>query len=200
MRRGLAELDGEGETVGGIVIMRYGESALDVIERVKEKLEQIKPSLPEGVEIVTTYDRSGLIESAIDTLKGKLIEESIIVSLVIIIFLFYFRSALVPILTIPLAILMAFIPLYYLNQTSNIMSLGGIAIAIGAMVDASIVLVENVCKRMEKLTGQEDGETRQNVMISAMKEVATPIFFSLLIISISFLPIFTLEAQAGRLV
>ncbi len=199
MRRGLAELDGEGETVGGIVIMRYGESALDVIERVKEKLEQIKPSLPEGVEIVTTYDRSGLIESAIDTLKGKLIEECIIVSLVIIIFLFYFRSALVPILTIPLAILMAFIPLYYLNQTSNIMSLGGIAIAIGAMVDASIVLVENVCKRMEKLTGEEDGETRQNVMISAMKEVATPIFFSLLIIAISFLPIFTLEAQEGRL-
>jgi copper/silver efflux system protein len=199
IRRGLAELDGEGEVVGGIVVMRYGENALGVIERVKQKLEDIKPSLPDGVEIVTTYDRSGLIESAIDTLEFKLIEESIIVSIVIMIFLFHFRSAAVTILTIPLAILMTFIPLYYMNLTSNIMSLGGIAIAIGAMVDASIVIVENVHKRLEHWKGDGGEVGRTKVMIDAMKEVGKPIFFSLLVIMISFLPVFTLEAQEGRL-
>jgi Cu(I)/Ag(I) efflux system membrane protein CusA/SilA len=199
MRRGLAELDGKGETVGGIVIMRYGENALRVIEKVKKKLEDIKPSLPEGVQIITTYDRSDLIRRAIDTLKGKLIEESIIVSIVIVIFLFHFRSSIIPILTIPLAVLMAFIPMYYMKLTSNIMSLGGIAIAIGAMVDASIVLVENVHKKLEKW--QTDGEhgRRLDVILDGMKEVGKPIFFSLFIITISFLPVFTLEAQEGRL-
>ena len=199
IRRGLADLNGEGETVGGIVVMRYGENALHVIEKVKQKIEDIKPSLPEGVEIVTTYDRSGLILSAIDTLKNKLIEESVIVSIVIIVFLFHFRSASIPILTIPFAILMAFIPLYYMKLTSNIMSLGGIAIAIGAMVDASIVIVENVHKRIEHWTGEGDEVGRTKVMIDAMKEVGKPIFFSLLVIMISFLPVFTLEAQEGRL-
>lgn len=199
IRRGLSELDGEGEAVGGIVVMRYGENALDVIEKVKEKIEDIKPSLPEGVEIVTTYDRSGLIERAIDTLKEKLIEESIIVSIVIIVFLFHLRSASVPILTIPFAVLMAFIPMYYMKLTSNIMSLGGIAIAIGAMVDASIVLVENVHKRLEHWKGEGGEEGRTEVMIDAMKEVGKPIFFALLVITISFLPVFTLEAQEGRL-
>ncbi|HWP90652.1 MAG TPA: CusA/CzcA family heavy metal efflux RND transporter [Thermodesulfobacteriota bacterium] len=198
IRRGLAELDGKGETVGGIVVMRYGENALDVIEGVKQKIENIKPSLPEGVEIITTYDRSDLIERAIETLKVKLFEESIIVSLVIIIFLFHFRSAIVPILTIPLAVLMAFIPMYYMKLTSNIMSLGGIAIAIGAMVDASIVLVENVHKRLEKTVGARHASPLQ-IKIDAMKEVGKPIFFALLVITISFLPVFTLEYQEGRL-
>jgi Cu(I)/Ag(I) efflux system membrane protein CusA/SilA len=199
IRRGVAELDGKGETVGGIVIMRYGENALEVISKVKQKLEDIKPSLPEGVEIVTTYDRSGLIQSAIDTLKEKLFEEGIIVSLVIIIFLFHFRSAVTPILIIPLAVLMAFIPLYYLKLTSNIMSLGGIAIAIGVMVDASIVLVENVHKRLEKWQAGGEKGNRLEVISDAMKEVGKPIFFALLIIMVSFLPVFTLEAQEGRL-
>ncbi len=198
IRRGLAELNGQGETVGGIVVMRYGENALDVIEGVKKKLEDIKPSLPEGVEIVTTYDRSGLIERAIDTLRGTLIEEGIIVSIVIIIFLLHFRSALVPIITIPIAILMAFIPMYLMGLNANIMSLGGIAIAIGAMVDASIVILENVHKKLDSLRPQNSSD-RMNVMISAMKEVGKPIFFSLLVITVSFLPVFTLEAQEGRL-
>ncbi len=199
IRRGLAELDGQGETVGGIVVMRYGENALKVIDGVKKKLEEIKPSLPEGVEIVTTYDRSGLIQDAIGTLKQKLFEEGLIVSIVIIIFLFHFRSAVTPILTIPLAVLMAFIPLYYMNLSSNIMSLGGIAIAIGVMVDASIVLVENVHKRLEKWQdGGEEG-SRSNIVIEAMKEVGKPIFFAILVITVSFLPVFTLEAQEGRL-
>jgi len=199
IRRGLAELDGEGETVGGVVVMRYGENPVGVINGVKKKIEDIKPSLPEGVKIVTTYDRSGLIERAIETLKSKLIEESIIVSIVIVIFLFHFRSAVVPILTIPLAVLMAFIPMHYMKLSSNIMSLGGIAIAIGAMVDASIVLVENVHKRLEKWRDKGSGEDRAKIITDAMKEVGKPIFFALLVIAISFLPVFTLEAQEGRL-
>ncbi|NIP38498.1 MAG: efflux RND transporter permease subunit [Candidatus Dadabacteria bacterium] len=199
IRRGLAELDGKGETVGGIVVMRYGENALDVIGNVKAKIEEIKSSLPKGVKIVTTYDRSGLILRAIDTLKEKLIEESVIVSIVIIVFLFHLRSAAIPILTIPFAVLMAFIPMFYLKNTSNIMSLGGIAIAIGAMVDASIVLVENVHKRLEGKILGDDHQKRTEIIIDAMKEVGKPIFFALLIITISFLPIFTLEAQEGRL-
>ncbi|GJM16011.1 MAG: cation transporter [Thermodesulfobacteriota bacterium] len=199
IRRGLADLDGKGETVGGIVIMRYGENALEVIERVKQKLEDIKPSLPEGVEVVTTYDRSGLIQRAISTLKEKILEEMIIVSIVIIVFLFHFRSAITPILTIPLSILIAFIPIYYMKLTSNIMSLGGIAIAIGVMVDASIVLVENVHKKLEKWQSEGEKGERFNIVVGAMKEVGKPIFFALLVITVAFLPVFTLEAQEGRL-
>ena len=199
MRRGLAELDGKGETVGGIVVMRYGENALEVIKDVKKKIDEIKPSLPEGVEIVTTYDRSGLIERAIDTLKETLAEEMVIVSLVIIIFLLHLRSALIPILTIPIAVLMAFIPIYYMNLTSNIMSLGGIAIAIGAMVDASIVIIENVHKKLEKWQSEGEKGPRFDIMVSAMKEVGRPIFFSLLVITVSFIPVFALEYQEGRL-
>ncbi len=202
MRRGLAELDGKGETVGGIVVMRYGENALDVIDRIKRKIVEIEPSLPEGVKIVTTYDRSDLIHRAIETLTEKLIEESIIVSLVCILFLFHFRSSLVAILTLPIAILMAFIPMYYMKLTSNIMSLGGIAIAIGAMVDAAIVMIENAHKRLEQW--ESDGRkgsqgSRFEVIVGAAKEVGKPLFFSLLIITVSFIPVFTLEAQEGRL-
>jgi Cu(I)/Ag(I) efflux system membrane protein CusA/SilA len=194
-RRGLTELDGEGEAVGGIVVMRYGENALNVINRVKAKLKEIEPSLPEGIEIVPTYDRSELIDRSIATLRRTLIEESIIVSLVIIIFLLHLPSALVAILVLPIAVILAFIPMYYLRLTSNIMSLGGIAIAIGAMVDAAVVLIENAHKRLE----QAVGENRLEVIIAAAKEVGKPLFFSLLIITVSFMPIFTLEAQEGRL-
>jgi len=196
IRRGIAELDGEGEVVGGIVVMRYGENALDVIKRVKDKLKTVK--LPDGVEIVTTYDRSDLILRSINTLKNKLIEEMIVVALVIILFLWHLRSALVPIVTLPLAVLLSFIPMYYMRITSNIMSLGGIAIAIGAMVDATIVLVENTHKRLEGWDPSL-GVKRDELIIKATKEVGRPIFFSLLVIAISFMPIFTLEAFEGRL-
>jgi len=199
IRRGIAELDGKGEVVGGVVVMRYGENALNIINRVKEKLKEVEPGFPEGVKLVTTYDRSNLILNAIKTLVRTLVEESIIVSLVCILFLFHFRSALVIIFTLPFAILFSFIPMYYMKITSNIMSLGGIAIAIGAMVDAAIVLVENVHKRLEHW--EEEGGTgdRLRVMIDASKEVGKPIFFALLVITVSFLPVFTLEAQEGRL-
>ncbi|MGH7825682.1 MAG: efflux RND transporter permease subunit [Candidatus Binatia bacterium] len=199
MRRGLAELDGKGEVVGGIVVMRYGENALKLIDRIKQKLKEIAPSLPPGVKIVTTYDRSDLIERSIATLKEKLIEETIIVSLVSLIFLFHVRSALVAILTLPIAILLSFISMYYLNLTSNIMSLGGIAIAIGAMVDAAIVMVENAHKRLEKWEKEGRKGDRLQVIVDAAKEVGKPLFFALLIITVSFLPVFTLEAQEGRL-
>ncbi|MFQ5606270.1 MAG: efflux RND transporter permease subunit, partial [bacterium] len=199
MRRGIAELDGKGEVVGGIVVMRYGENALKVIERVKEKIEQIKPSLPPGMEIVTTYDRSDLITRAIQTLRQKLTEEMIIVSLVIILFLFHFRSALVPIITLPIAVVISFIPMKYMGLTANIMSLGGIAIAIGAMVDAAIVLVENAHKSLERWELEGQKESRSAVILKSLQEVGKPIFFSLLVITVSFLPIFTLEAQEGRL-
>lgn len=199
IRRGVAELDGKGETVGGIVVMRHGKNALDVIERVKEKLEDIKPSLPEGVKIVTTYDRSDLILRAIETLKGTLIEEMIIVSIVIIVFLLHFRSAIIPIVSIPIGVLMAFIPMYYMHLNSNIMSLGGIAIAIGAMVDASIVLIENVHKKLEKWQSEGEVGSRFDAILEGMKEVGRPVFFSILVITVSFLPIFTLEYQEGRL-
>lgn len=199
MRRGLAELDGKGEVVGGIVVMRYGENALKVIERVKKKLDDIAPSLPPGVKIVTTYDRSDLILRSIATLKEKLIEESVIVGLVSLIFLFHVRSALVAILTLPIAILISFIAMYYLNLTSNIMSLGGIAIAIGAMVDAAIVMVENAHKRLERWENEGRRGDRLQVIVEAAKEVGKPLFFALLIITVSFLPVFTLEAQEGRL-
>jgi len=199
IRRGLAEYNGRGETVGGVVVMRYGENALAVIDRVKAKIEQIKPSMPKGIKIVPVYDRSGLINRAIETLKGKLFEEGVVVSIVIIIFLLHLRSALVPIITLPIAVTIAFIPMYYLGLTANIMSLGGIAVAIGAMVDASIVLVENVHKKLEKLKGDESEETRLEAVIDAMKVVGKPIFFALLVIMVSFLPVFSLESQEGRL-
>ncbi|MBI2985366.1 MAG: efflux RND transporter permease subunit [Deltaproteobacteria bacterium] len=199
MRRGIAELDGKGQVVGGIVVMRYGENALNLIDRVKKKLKEIEPSLPQGVKIVTAYDRSDLILKSIATLKEKLIEESLIVSAVCLIFLFHVRSALVAILTLPIAIIISFIAMYYLNLTSNIMSLGGIAIAIGAMVDAAIVMVENAHKRLEKWEEGGRRGSRNQVIIEAAKEVGKPLFYSLLIITVSFLPVFTLEAQEGRL-
>jgi copper/silver efflux system protein len=194
-RRGLAELDGKGQTVGGIVIMRAGENALAVIERIKARLEEITPALPKGVRIVPTYDRSDLIHRAIAVLREKLVEESVIVSLVAVVFLFHLRSALVAILILPVAVLLAFIPMAYLHITSSIMSLGGIAIAIGAMVDAAIVMVENAHKRLEQAPNADRIET----IIAAAKEVGRPLFFSLLVIAVSFLPIFALEAQEGRL-
>ena len=194
-RRGIAELDGKGQTVGGIVIMRAGENALAVIERVKARLAEISPALPNGIRIVPTYDRSDLIYRAIAVLREKLLEESIIVSLVAVGFLFHLRSALVAILILPIAVLLAFIPMAYLNITSSIMSLGGIAIAIGAMVDAAIVMVENAHKRLEQAPNADRIET----IIAAAKEVGRPLFFSLLVIAVSFLPIFALEAQEGRL-
>jgi Cu(I)/Ag(I) efflux system membrane protein CusA/SilA len=196
MRRGAAELDGLGEAVGGIVIVRFGENSLKVIESVKAKIQQVSKALPEGVEIVPVYDRSTLIKESIKTLKEKLIEESIIVSLVCIIFLFHFRSALVAILTLPLALLLSFTAMRFLGLSSNIMSLGGIAIAIGAMVDAAIVMVENAHKRLEHAPA---GADRREVIIQAAKEVGKPLFYSLLIITVSFLPVFSLEAQEGRL-
>jgi Cu(I)/Ag(I) efflux system membrane protein CusA/SilA len=194
-RRGLAELDGKGQTVGGIVIMRAGENALAVIERIKARLAEITPALPKGVHIVPTYDRSDLIHRAIAVLREKLVEESIIVSLVAVVFLFHLRSALVAILILPVAVLLAFIPMAYLHITSSIMSLGGIAIAIGAMVDAAIVMVENAHKRLE----QNPSADRVETIIAAAKEVGRPLFFSLLVIAVSFLPIFALESQEGRL-
>ena len=199
MRRGIAELNGQGEVAGGIVVMRHGENALNLIDRVKQKIKEIEPALPSGVKIVSTYDRSDLILRSIATLKEKLIEESLIVSAVIIIFLFHVRSALVAIIILPIAIILSFIAIYYLNLTSNIMSLGGIAIAIGAMVDAAIVMVENAHKRLEQWEEAGRPGDRTQVLIEAAKEVGKPLFFSLLIITVSFLPIFTLEAQEGRL-
>ena len=196
LRRGLTELDGEGEVAGGVVIMRFGENALATIERVKEKIESLKAGLPEGVEIVPTYDRSGLIQRAVATLSGKLIEESIVVALVCIVFLLHFRSAFVAIFTLPLGILMAFIVMKFQGLNSNIMSLGGIAIAIGAMIDAAIVMIENAHKHLEKNVEDRD---HWEVITIAAKQVGPALFFSLLIITFSFLPIFTLQAQEGRL-
>ncbi|MBI2882495.1 MAG: efflux RND transporter permease subunit [Candidatus Methylomirabilis oxyfera] len=199
MRRGITDYNGEGEAVGGVIVMRYGENALHVINGVKTKIEELKPSFPEGIEIVPVYDRSSLIQRAIATLKEKLIEESIIVILVCILFLFHFRSALVAILILPIAILLAFIPMYYMRLTSNIMSLGGIAIAIGAMVDAAIVMIENAHKRLERWEHAGRPGSRAEVIIQAAQEVGKPLFFSLLVITVSFIPVFTLEAQEGRL-
>jgi Cu(I)/Ag(I) efflux system membrane protein CusA/SilA len=199
MRRGAAEYNGMGEVVGGIVVMRFGENALKVIDRVKEKLEEVKPAFPPGVEIVTTYDRSDLIHRSIKTLIHKLAEEMLIVSLVIIVFLWHFRSALVPILTLPIAALLSFIPMISMNLTSNVMSLGGIAIAIGAMVDAAVIIVENGHKRLEEWErGGKKGD-RSDVLLHATQEVGRPLFFSLLVIAVSFMPIFALQAQEGRL-
>ncbi len=195
-RRGIVERDGEGEVVGGIVVMRFREDALKVIDEVKKKIEELKTGLPPGVELITVYDRSGLIRRAIDTLKEKLIEESIVVSLVCIVFLLHFRSALVAILMLPVAILISFIVMYHLKINANIMSLSGIAIAIGAMIDGAIVMIENAHKHMERDKGKKE---HLNIIIDAAKEVGPPLFFSLLIITVSFMPVFTLEAQEGRL-
>lgn len=197
LQRGQADLDGEGIAVGGIVVMRYGENALDVINRVKERIEVLKTSLPKGVEIVPVYDRSNLIERAIDTLRNTLIEEMLVVSLIIGLFLLHIRSVFVAILTLPIAILLAFIPMSYMGLTANIMSLGGIAVAIGAMVDAAIVIIDNVHKRLQGQTLA--GESRTRVVIEAMQEVGPSIFFSLLIITVSFVPVFALEGTEGRL-
>jgi len=223
IRRGVAELDGKGEVVGGIVVMRYGENALRVIDGVKKKLKEIEPSLPEGVKVVPVYDRGELIHRAIDTLREKLIEESLVVALVCIVFLWHVRSALVAILTLPIAILLSFIPMLWLGLTSNIMSLGGIAIAIGAMVDAAIIMVENGHKALEhaeqeRLREWENGRMgdsssrpfshsptplssteRVQIIIKAAQSVGRPLFFSLLVITVSFIPVFSLEAQEGRL-
>ena len=199
IRRGIADLDGEGDTVGGIVVMRAGENALNVIERVKEKLEEIKPSMPKGAEIVTTYDRSILIERSIDTLKEELLMEIAIVSLVILIFLWHIPSAIIPILTIPVSVVLVFIPLYFMGLTSNIMSLTGIAISIGVLVDGAIVEVENAYKRLEQwITGGRKGDFHE-VRLRALKEVGPSVFFSLLVIAVAFLPVFTLVDQEGRL-
>ena len=203
LRRGVAELDGKGETVGGIVVMRYGENALTVIDGIKQKIREVGPSLPAGVKIVPTYDRSELINAAIATLREKLIEESIVVALVCLIFLWHVRSALVAILTLPIAILLSFAPMRALGLTSNIMSLGGIAIAIGAMVDAAIIMVENAHKQLEHFreeNGREpDSGERIEVIIAAARSVGRPLFFSLLVITVSFIPVFSLTAQEGRL-
>jgi len=197
MRRGVAELNGEGETVGGIVVMRFGENAQQVINRVKEKLEQLKSGLPEGVEIVPVYDRSALIERAVDNLAFKLLEEFGVVALVCIVFLFHVRSSLVAIVCLPVGILTAFIVMHFQGLNANIMSLGGIAIAIGAMIDGAIVMIENMHKHMEK-TPLTD-ENRWQIVIDSASEVGPALFFSLLIITVSFVPVFTLEAQEGRM-
>ena len=229
IREGVAEWNGEGETVGGIVVMRYGLNALNVIDGVKKKLAEIKGSLPPGVEVVSGYDRGGLISESINTLKHSLIEEAIIVSLVIIVFLFHFRSALIPILTLPIALAISFIPMYYLNVSSNIMSLGGLALAIGVLVDAAIVMVENGYRHLSERPvsgGEASGEMnssngpvlqketdasagksakkaaereRVRILIDSAKQVGPALFFSLLIIVVSFLPVFLLEAQEGRM-
>ena len=199
LRRGIAELNGKGETVGGIVVMRYGENALEVIQRVKAKLKDITPSIPEGIRIVPVYDRSHLILRAIDTLQEKVLEISIVVSMVSLLFLFHVRSALVPILLLPVAILLSFIAMYTLGVSANVMSLSGIAIAIGTMVDAVIVMVENAHRRLEEWEHAGRQGSRDDIIIQAAREVGKPLFFSLLIITISFLPILTLEAQEGRL-
>lgn len=199
IRRGVSDLDGEGDTVGGIVVMRHGENALNVIERVKQKIEEVKPSLPRGAELVTTYDRSDLIQRSIDTLKNTLIEELIIVSMVILIFLWHIPSAIIPIVTIPISVLLAFIPMYFLGVTSNIMSLAGIAISIGVLVDGAIVEVENAYKKLQ--LWEEGGRVGDyhEVRLNALKEVGPSVFFSLLVIAVAFLPVFTLVDQEGRL-
>jgi Cu(I)/Ag(I) efflux system membrane protein CusA/SilA len=199
LRRGIATLDDKGEVVGGIVVMRYGENALNVIRAVKAKLAEIEPSLPPGVKIVPTYDRSSLILRAIETLRHTLTEELVIVSAVILIFLWHIPSAIIPILTIPIAIILSFIPMELLRVTANIMSLGGIAVAIGAMVDAAIVVVEQTHKKLEHWQAEGRTGDYREVVIAAVKEVGGPSFFALLVIAVSFIPVFALEAQEGRL-
>jgi copper/silver efflux system protein len=203
IREGVAEWQGEGETVGGIVVMRDGMNALNVINGVKQKLRDIKPSLPVGVEVVAGYDRSGLIQTSIETLQRDLLEEATIVSLVIVVFLFHFRSALIPILTLPIAVVASFIPMYYLHVSSNIMSLGGLALAIGVLVDAAIVMVENGYRQLSERQSKEQyplpEQRRRQILLGSAKQVGPAIFFSLVIIVVSFLPVFLLEAQEGRM-
>jgi Cu(I)/Ag(I) efflux system membrane protein CusA/SilA len=197
LRRGIAELDGKGEVVGGVIIMRFGENAKTTIDGVRTRLDELRKSLPPGVEIIETYDRSSLIQRAVDTLNGKLVEEFLVVALVCAVFLFHLRSALVIVISLPIGILAAFIVMQQLGINANIMSLGGIAIAIGAMVDAAIVMIENVHKHLEREALTDDN--RWEIIRKAASEVGPPLFFSLLIITLSFLPVFTLEAQEGRL-
>jgi copper/silver efflux system protein len=203
LRRGVAELDGKGEVVGGIVVMRYGENALNVIDGIKKKMQKIKASLPDGVRIVPTYDRSDLIKNAIGTLREKLLEESVVVALVCLVFLWHVRSALVAIVTLPIAIVLSFLPMMWLGLTSNIMSLGGIAIAIGAMVDAAIIMVENAHKALEHFRAEHGRDPNRDehvrVVVDAAKSVGRPLFFSLLVITVSFIPVFSLIEQPGRL-
>ena len=219
IREGVAEWNGEGETVGGIVVMRDGMNALMVINGIKRKLDEIKPSLPQGVEVISGYDRSGLIQASIQTLQRDLLEEAVIVSLVIVVFLFHFRSALIPILTLPIAVVASFIPMYYLGVSSNIMSLGGLALAIGVLVDAAIVMVENGYRKLSEFQARNTGVSsvipdsntmnhgqdaratteRRRILLEAAKQVGPAIFFSLVIIVVSFMPVFLLEAQEGRM-
>jgi len=203
MRRGIAEFDGEGEVAGGVIVMRSGKNARSTIEAVKAKLATLKPSLPPGVEIVPTYDRSLLIDRAVENLRGKLIEEFVVVALVCAVFLFHLRSALVAVVALPVGVLAAFIVMHWQGVNANIMSLGGIAIAIGAMVDAAIVMVENVHKHIEAFeTAQGRQPTtaeRWRLVADASVEVGPALFFSLLVITLSFVPVFSLEAQEGRL-
>jgi len=199
LRRGLVELNGEGEVAGAVVIMRFGENALATIERVREKLEELKAGLPEGVEIIPVYDRGDLIERAVDNLTEKLIEESIVVAIICLVFLMHARSALVAIISLPIGILIAFLIMGWQGLSANIMSLGGIAIAIGAMIDGAIVMIENAHKHMERLDEKAGMKARWDAVSAASKEVGPALFFSLLIITVSFLPVFTLQAQEGRL-
>ncbi len=196
MRRGLAEANGQGEVVGGIVVMRFGQNARDVIQGVKDKLEELKMGLPPGVRIVTAYDRSGLIDRAVDTLKEAIYEEIAIVALITVLFLLHLRSAFVAIISLPLGVLISFILQYQFNITANILSLAGIAIAIGDMVDASVVMVEDAHKKIEHAP---PGAAREPLILDAAKEVGPSLFFALLIITVSFLPIFALEGESGRL-
>ncbi|GEA05411.1 hypothetical protein KUL42_01720 [Alteromonas sp. KUL42] len=204
MRRGIAELNGKGETVGGIIVMRYGENAKATIDAVKDKLDSLRVSLPEGVKIVPVYDRSTLIDNAVNTLSDKLVEELVVVGLVCLVFLFHIRSSLVAIISLPIGILCAFIVMKLQGLNANIMSLGGIAIAIGAMVDGAIVVVENLHKHLKQAydtnnTQVLDAKTRWNLVVKSTVEVGPALFFSLLIITVSFVPVFALEAQEGRL-
>ena len=199
MRRGIADYDGEGDVVGGIVVMREGENALNVINRVKQKLEELKPSLPEGLEVVTTYDRSELILAAIETVKDKLIEEIIVVSLVILIFLWHFPSSIVPIITIPVSVALAFIPMKLMGLNANLMSLAGIAISIGVLVDGAIVEVENAYNRIHHWVADGKKGDFHKVRLEALLEVGPGVFFSLLVIAVAFVPVFTLVDQEGRL-
>ncbi|HMK74152.1 MAG TPA: efflux RND transporter permease subunit, partial [Myxococcaceae bacterium] len=198
-RRGVADLDGEGETVGAAVIVRPGVNTLEVIDAVKERLAELGRTLPQGVEVVVTYDRSALIRRSIATLRTTLLEELLVVSVVILLFLLHLRSTLVPVLLLPAAILLSFIPMRLLGISANIMSLGGIAIAVGAMVDAAIIVVENVHKRLERWEAEGEPGSRTAVVVEGLQEVGRPIFFSLLVITVGFLPVFSLEGAEGRL-
>src|SRR5512137_1790600 len=199
MRRGIADLDGEGDVVGGIVVMRAGENALAVIDRVKAKLEEVKPSLPKGVEVVTTYDRSELIDQAIETVRSKLIEEMIVVSIIILVFLWHVPSAIIPIVTIPVSVALAFIPMYFMGLNANLMSLAGIAISIGVLVDGAIVEVENAYNKIHHWIKDGRKGDFHHVRLEALLEVGPGVFFSLLVIAVAFMPVFTLVDQEGRL-